>query len=152
MKKYASDTAATKQLASALKTLPDRWVACRDLRHAWLKVVNDFHVVVSQSAKGGARAPMVIRREVQCSRCETVRPPRHGASCQGRQGRARDGRAMSTCGACGQAIPNKTTFTPRRDGMYDVVTSVDTNALLEHLQKAHPAPSTREVRRTGLFG
>lgn len=72
-KRYEYDKQAAKALAGALTTLPDQYVACRDLRHAWLKVINDFHVVSSQSAKGGAKAAAIIYRDVQCIRCETIR-------------------------------------------------------------------------------
>lgn len=54
---------AAKELAEALKVLPDNWVVCRDVRHAW-SVLNDFHVV-------GTAAD--IQRELVCMRCETVR-------------------------------------------------------------------------------
>lgn len=62
-RRYDSDKQAAALLASALRDLPEKWVICRDVRHAWA-VLNDFHVVGDASD---------IQRELVCMRCETVR-------------------------------------------------------------------------------
>lgn len=62
-----SDEKKAADLANALQRLPDTWIECRDMRHAWT-VMNDFHVTAGQ----GRRAAE-IRRELSCLRCETVR-------------------------------------------------------------------------------
>jgi hypothetical protein len=68
MKKAAySDEKKAADLANALQTLPDTWIECRDMRHAWT-VMNDFHVSAGQGRKVAE-----IRRELVCLRCETVR-------------------------------------------------------------------------------
>lgn len=67
-KARAYDNKKTAQLlANALTRLPDEWVICRDMRHAW-NVLNDFHV----SETNGTRINE-IRRELVCLRCQTVR-------------------------------------------------------------------------------
>lgn len=68
--KYASDTAARKELENALTILPDRYIACRDVRHAW-SVENDFHVYRQAQEKG--RRTMHIARDLVCMRCGTLR-------------------------------------------------------------------------------
>lgn len=55
-----------EQLRSSVGNLPDQWVACRDMRHAW-DILNDFHV-----NGDGSDLPQV-RRELVCIRCSTVR-------------------------------------------------------------------------------
>ena len=66
--KYAEGTDAAINFAENLKNLPDVWVACRDMMHAW-SVLNDFHVV---GKKQGALHPY-IRRDLVCMRCNAVR-------------------------------------------------------------------------------
>lgn len=66
-KKYETDERAAADLADALQHLPEQWVMCRDMRHAW-RVMNDFHVT-----KSDRRIAQEIRRELVCMRCETVR-------------------------------------------------------------------------------
>lgn len=66
-RRYDEDEQAAADLASALTQLPDNWVMCRDMRHAW-DVNVDFHVTESQ----GSRI-REIRRQLVCMRCETVR-------------------------------------------------------------------------------
>lgn len=57
---------ALDKFRDGLRDLPDNWVLCRDMRHAW-EILNDFHVVATP---GGSSD---IRRELVCVRCETVR-------------------------------------------------------------------------------
>ena len=66
-KKYDSDEQAAANLATALMGLPDNWVICRDMRHAW-DVLVDFHVT-----EGTKRVIQEVRRELMCLRCETQR-------------------------------------------------------------------------------
>ena len=66
-KKYQSDKKAAEDLANALQDLPDNWVMCRDMRHAWT-VLDDFHVAVRQGSK-----IQEIRRTLLCLRCATSR-------------------------------------------------------------------------------
>lgn len=68
-KRYQSDAKASAALANALTELPDEWVMCRDMKHAW-KVINDFHVTTTY--RHGARI-QVISRTLGCMRCETER-------------------------------------------------------------------------------
>lgn len=62
-----SDQQAADDLANALTKLPDEWVDCRDMRHSW-RVSVDFHV-----SEAAGRHPNEIRRELVCTRCETIR-------------------------------------------------------------------------------
>ncbi len=57
---------AAKRLADNLKTLPDSWVQCRDMMHAWA-ILNDFHVA------GKINRVSIIKRELVCMRCGCVR-------------------------------------------------------------------------------
>lgn len=57
--------------AKALAALPDKWVACRDMRHAW-DVLNNFHLVPDFQVPGGKKIN-VFHRDLLCSRCGTVR-------------------------------------------------------------------------------
>lgn len=66
MSKYSENSAAAARLADRLKEVPDSWVTCRDMMHAWIPL-NDFHV----SGKHGR--VLEIRRDLVCMRCETVR-------------------------------------------------------------------------------
>lgn len=68
-KRYETDQDAVSALKKGLKALPEKWVMCRDMRHAWA-VLNDFHVPASS---GVAKGLLQIQRELVCMRCETVR-------------------------------------------------------------------------------
>lgn len=57
-------------LTRRLQEMPDNWVNCRDMRHAWA-VENDFHVVTQAQEKG--RRTMHVGRDLICMRCPTVR-------------------------------------------------------------------------------
>lgn len=70
MAKYESDTKARKTLEQALTVLPDHYIACRDVRHAW-STENDFHVYQQAQEKG--RRTMHIARDLVCMRCGTLR-------------------------------------------------------------------------------
>lgn len=65
--RYKRDQEAVDRLAEELQHLPDNWVQCRDMRHAW-DVVEDFHVTISK----GSRI-QEIKRVLVCARCETFR-------------------------------------------------------------------------------
>ena len=69
-KNVYQNTAAAKDLASALTLLPDRWVVCRDVRHAW-SVMNDFYITPMATSRGSKITR--IDRDLVCMRCETVR-------------------------------------------------------------------------------
>lgn len=66
-RRYNSDAQAAESLAEALQELPDKWLACRDMRHAWL-VEEDFHVTVATG-----RRPQEIKRLLVCMRCAVER-------------------------------------------------------------------------------
>lgn len=66
MKAY-DDEQVSGQLAEALTHLPDEWVVCRDMRHAW-RIQIDFHVT-----DGTRRFMREVRRTLVCTRCETQR-------------------------------------------------------------------------------
>lgn len=66
-KKYENDDKLAHALADALTALPDNWIMCRDMRHAW-EVNEDFHVSKSKGSKA-----VEIRRVLDCLRCETKR-------------------------------------------------------------------------------
>lgn len=68
-KKYESDKAAASRVAQALTELPESWIQCRDLLHAW-KVQEDFHVVPPSNSR---RKQLEIARTLVCGRCETIR-------------------------------------------------------------------------------
>ena len=57
---------AVDRFTQKLQEIPETWVMCRDMMHAW-SVLNDFHVV------GREGKVVFIRRELVCMRCETVR-------------------------------------------------------------------------------
>lgn len=61
-----ADQKKADALASALMELPDNWVICRDMRHAW-DIYNDFHV--AKNLQGVNE----IRRELICMRCTSLR-------------------------------------------------------------------------------
>lgn len=58
-------------LTRRLQEMPENWVNCRDMRHAWA-VENDFHVVEQKQEKGGRRT-MHVGRDLICMRCPTIR-------------------------------------------------------------------------------
>lgn len=62
-----TEVQARERLAMVLQDLPDRFVMCRDMRHAWV-VEKDFHVSL-----GHARAIQEITRVLVCMRCTTQR-------------------------------------------------------------------------------
>lgn len=66
-RRYKSDKQAAADLANALMELPDNWIQCRDMRHAW-GVIEDFHVHTSQGRK-----IRELRRVLGCVRCSTLR-------------------------------------------------------------------------------
>jgi len=68
-KKLTPEQLAVRDLANGLARLPDNWVMCRDMRHAW-SVEHDFWVEPSQSV---GRRTESIRRELVCMRCGTFR-------------------------------------------------------------------------------
>jgi hypothetical protein len=61
--RYKKDPAARQRLIRRLRKVPDAYLLCRDLLHAWVPV-NDFDV-----SKDG----LAISRELVCARCDTVR-------------------------------------------------------------------------------
>lgn len=65
-KKYSEDEKLAANLAEALQELPDNWIMCRDMRHAWT-VEQDFHVVKVQ------KKASEIKRVLTCMRCSTER-------------------------------------------------------------------------------
>lgn len=67
MRKYESDDDARARLADALTRLPENWVMCRDVRHAW-SVEADFHVSLQRG-----QAIQEIKRVLVCMRCGTKR-------------------------------------------------------------------------------
>lgn len=72
-KRYSTDQAAARDLAKGLTKLPDNWVMCRDMRHAW-SIEHDFFVEPSQVV---GRKIESIRRELVCMRCGTMRIERY---------------------------------------------------------------------------
>ena len=61
-KRYEVDRKARNKLANALQEVPDEYLLCRDLLHAW-DIVKDFSVTDTGS----------IERTLLCQRCETIR-------------------------------------------------------------------------------
>lgn len=57
----------TKDYKKALTVLPENWVMCRDVRHAW-SVLNDFHVTPVEGSKS-----VHFGRDLLCERCGTQR-------------------------------------------------------------------------------
>lgn len=66
MKKY-TEAQAAKVLTTALQALPDNYLECRDMRHAWY-VEEDFHVVKSLGTR-----PIEVQRVIGCRRCTSKR-------------------------------------------------------------------------------
>lgn len=76
-KKYVSDKQAAADLANALMDLPDEWVFCRDMRHAW-EIMEDFHIMANK----GSRIQM-LGRTLKCLRCQTHRRETYGKTTYG---------------------------------------------------------------------
>lgn len=57
------------RLTRQVRGLPDEWLACRDMRHAWV-VENDYHVI---SRTPNRPSLMVVGRVLVCMRCDTRR-------------------------------------------------------------------------------
>lgn len=68
-----SQAEAAKTLRNGLRKLPDNFMACRDMKHAWM-VEHDFFVE-PQAVEG--RNIKSIRRILICGRCETRRHERY---------------------------------------------------------------------------
>lgn len=66
-KHYRNNKRDADKLAAALTELPENWLMCRDMRHAWT-VSEDFHVEKNKGA-----TVQTIKRVVSCLRCETKR-------------------------------------------------------------------------------
>jgi hypothetical protein len=65
---YAVDSKALAILQNRLQNLPDNWVQCRDMKHAWT-VDDNFHVT-----RFGLRNKIAeIKRILVCLRCGTKR-------------------------------------------------------------------------------
>jgi len=62
-----ASASAIAQVAEALEALPDTWVMCRDLRHAW-SVDEDFHVLQRKGSQ-----IQEVGRVLVCLRCSTKR-------------------------------------------------------------------------------
>lgn len=76
-KKYASDEQAAETLADALMTLPDNYLMCRDVKHAW-DVTDELHVTKNVGSK-----IKEVARLLTCLRCGMTRkdvflPTAHG--------------------------------------------------------------------------
>lgn len=67
--RYKQDQKASAALAAALVDLPDTWIQCRDMKHAWT-VVQDFHVTHRFHIGNKIQ---VIARVLECDRCQTQR-------------------------------------------------------------------------------
>lgn len=63
---------ARSDLARELRTLPDEFVACRDLQHAWDKATEFF---LEDYMYAGAQQQRIVRR-MTCLRCHTERTDR----------------------------------------------------------------------------
>lgn len=87
-RRYEYDKEAAALLAKNLKDLPDKWVVCRDVRHAWA-VENDFHVI-PQVTEG--RKLKHIARDLVCMRCTTIR---HETYIQSKTGLEKVGQSYS---------------------------------------------------------
>lgn len=68
-KKYSDDQLAGL-LTEALEVLPDNYLMCRDMRHAW-DLEEDFYVDPNAKVKHGS-----IRRRLRCLRCGMARVER----------------------------------------------------------------------------
>lgn len=65
------DSRYKKILREAMTSVPDDFLVCRDLKHAW-EVTEDFHEVTDNRDTHA-----FIGREVSCIRCDTVRSERY---------------------------------------------------------------------------
>lgn len=59
---------AQRKVVAGLRKLPDSYVQCRGMMHAW-EVLNDFRI----TGTPGERGPRFLRRDLECMRCTTVR-------------------------------------------------------------------------------
>lgn len=57
----------SEALAEALMDLPENWLMCRDMRHAW-QIQEDFHV-----EKNKGKTAQTVKRTLTCLRCSTLR-------------------------------------------------------------------------------
>lgn len=69
--KYASDKKLAEALAAKVQELPENWLMCRDVRHAW-EVTTDYHVTKQKGTK-----VQEIRRTLTCLRCQCERHERY---------------------------------------------------------------------------
>lgn len=67
-RRYETDEEAAAAVAAALHELPETFIQCRDVRHAWA-VSEDFYV----HATGEHKTIQEVRRELVCMRCNTGR-------------------------------------------------------------------------------
>jgi hypothetical protein len=72
--KYATDAELAENLAHKVQNLPDNWLMCRDVRHAW-DVTEDFHVTKHKASK-----VQEIRRVLVCLRCKCERHERYAVT------------------------------------------------------------------------
>lgn len=70
-KKTYTDEQLAGALADALEGLPDNFLTCRDMRHAW-DLEQDFYVEAKATVKTGN-----IRRRLRCLRCDMKRVERY---------------------------------------------------------------------------
>lgn len=65
---------AKKRIARGLRTLPDNFLDCRDLKHNWRKVNNyrprEQHI---EGGKQRSRISPLLYRVLECERCGTTR-------------------------------------------------------------------------------
>lgn len=65
---------AQKRVAKGLRTLPDNFLDCRDLKHSWRKINNyrprEMH---TEGGKAKTRISPLLYRTLECVRCATQR-------------------------------------------------------------------------------
>lgn len=65
---------AQKRVAKGLRSLPENFLDCRDLKHSWRKVSNyrprEMH---TEGGKSKTRISPLLYRTLECQRCGTVR-------------------------------------------------------------------------------
>jgi hypothetical protein len=65
----ATALAAEKEINAKARKMPDAYLNCRDMRHAW-DILNDFYVLKTIQV---GKVVTHVGRTLQCQRCPTVR-------------------------------------------------------------------------------
>ena len=69
----ARPSRAYKQAVAALRGMPQAYLVCRDLKHAWDYEVSFYKTAFKGRTEKGRRFAIFARRELKCIRCDARR-------------------------------------------------------------------------------